>query len=136
MSPSNVTDHQRKAGDSSDAVFVRQAPNYGIKRMLFVASMYFWMSGINNPTHKELAEVNKRFSLAHGDRTLLFPAAISKMVWGKVDLSGILEQYKADGNRFSQLSNQVVAAAPGWVKYGEPAEIARDIKAVFDSVTA
>lgn len=105
-----------------------------IKRMIFVASMYFWMNGINSPTKDQLAEVNRRFDLVNRASALLFPAAISKIVWGKVDLPGLLDRYKADQSVFANLSVELLAQTPDWVKYADGSSIVRDIKAVFDSM--
>jgi len=107
---------------------------HSIKRMIFVASMYFCMNGINHPTKDQLAEVNQRFDLVNRASALLFPAAICKIVWGKVDLPGILERYKADHSAFATLSVELLSQTPDWVKYADGSSIVHDIKAVFDSM--
>lgn len=121
-------------GQPDDSLDKKSAPQYSLKRMIFVASMYFWMIGINHPTKDQLNEVNKRFDLANGSGALLFPAAISKLMWGKVDFKDMLQRYQANKNVLTNLSKEVLAQAPEWAKYGDGRSIERDIKAVFDSV--
>jgi hypothetical protein len=134
MSATSPTPRRRASDLEPQGNRQPQAPNYGIKRMIFIASMFFSLTGVKDPTFDQLKDVNKRFHLAHGDRTLLFPAAISGMVWGKIDLNGYLAQYKEGAKSFLDLARQIVADAPFWTRYGEPEVVADDIKAVFDSV--
>lgn len=106
---------------------------HSIKRMIFVASMYFWMNGINHPTKDQLAEVNRRFDLVNRASCLLFPAAISSIVWSKIDLESLVARYKADPSALAIVTMELLSKTPDWVKYHDPEGIIRDIKAVFDS---
>lgn len=131
----SMPNQRRREGDDPTKTYRRsQAPNYGIKRMIFVASMFFSLTGVKEPTRDQMNEVNQQFDLANRDQTLLFPAAISGIVWGKIDLSDYLQRYKENSGQVKALASELVAQAPFWVRYGQLENVAQDIKAVFDKV--
>jgi len=107
-----------------------------IKRMIFVASLYFKMVDIKNPTRDHLVMVNQKFGLAHGGNALLFPAAISGMIWDKVTLVDIFKEYASGKQSAEECIDKVFEQAPKWVKYDAGTLIRQDIKKVFDTVLA
>lgn len=104
-----------------------------VQRMIFVASMYFKLIGVKDPTREELTAVNEQFKLVHNDRALKFPAAISNIIWGKVDLCEALKQYQANAS-MSALAMEILSQVPRWMKYGDGRAIRNDIEQVFECV--
>lgn len=107
-----------------------------IKRMIFVASLYFKMVGINNPTRDQLLMVNNTFNLAYGGNALLFPAAVSGMIWDKVPLADIFKRYTSGPESTQACVDELLALAPSWVKYDAGDLIKRDVQSVFERVRA
>lgn len=109
---------------------------YRTARFIFVASLYFKMVGVTNPTRKELTEVNNKFGLVKRDSSLLFPAAISNIIWKQVDLVGLFKSYTTRAEPEDVVVDKVLSQAPSWIKYGGGNTIRSDIRAVFECVRA
>lgn len=105
-----------------------------VKRMLFIASLYFKIIGVKNPSISQLEEINKRFHLAFRWSSLRLPAAMSSVVWGKADFAELAKRYRAGETTASQVTGTVLNCVPGWCRYDTEPCIQRDIKAVFDCV--
>lgn len=103
-----------------------------LQRMMFIASLYFRLKGVNDPTRAELDEVNSRFHLVQSNSALRFPAACSNMIWGKLDLNDIYARYRANSASISALAMEVLNEVPRWMKYGDGRTIKQDIQAVFE----
>lgn len=102
-----------------------------VQRMMFIASLYFRLKGVKDPTRAELDEVNSRFHLVQNNSALRFPAAISNMIWGKLDLSDVFARY-VSGTSISALAMEVLNQVPRWMKYGDGRTLKQDIQAVFE----
>jgi hypothetical protein len=117
-----------------ESVDVPESAAGRLKRMMFVASLYFRLRGVKDPTRAELDEVNQRFHLVQDNRALRFPAACSNMIWGKLDLPGMFAKYKAGNASMSALAMEVLNEVPRWMKYGDGRALRQDMQAVFESV--
>lgn len=109
-------------------------PKHSIKRFIFVASLYCWMNHIEHPTAAAMDELNDKFRLVKRSRALLFPAAMSKMVWGKVDLAAIHKLYKGGKIRIEEVVSELMGRAPNWVRYEDDELLLRDVESIFRSV--
>ena len=107
-----------------------QSKQLGMKRLIFLSSLYFKLRGIKNPTIEQLNSLNKRFNLAHREGTLRLPAAMSCILWGKTDADNAFCAYLQDERQLSQV-DRLVAMCPEWARYDSLATLARDAKAVF-----
>lgn len=124
----------RQPADSTDNLAVPKTAQGRLQRMIFVATLYFRLRGVNDPTRAELNEVNARFHLAKDDGTLRFPAAISNIIWGKSDLLEIFARYKSNRESMSALAMELLSNVPRWMKYDDGRELRRDVQAVFECV--
>ena len=111
-------------------------PKHSIKRFIFVASLYCWMNHIEKPTAGAMAELNDRFKLVKRSNALLFPAAMSKMVWGKIDLETMHKRFKERKMQIDEVVTELMARAPNWVRYDDDAQLTRDVESIFRSVQA
>jgi hypothetical protein len=111
-------------------------PKYSIKRFMFVASLYCWMNHIEKPTSSAMVELNDRFKLVKRSNALLFPAAMSKLVWGKVDLKSIHERFKERKMQIDEVVTELMDRAPNWVRYDDDVQLTRDVEQIFRSVPA
>jgi hypothetical protein len=67
-------------------------------------------------------------------KALLFPAAMSKMVWGKIDLATIHTRYRQRKIRIEDAVTELMRCAPSWVRYDSDELLLRDVEAIFRSV--
>lgn len=109
-------------------------PKHSIKRFIFVTSLWCWMNHIDKPTACAMEELNERFKLVMRSKALLFPAAMSKMVWGKIDLATIHTRYKQRKIRIEDAVTELMRCAPSWVRYDSDELLLRDVEAIFRSV--
>jgi len=138
MSAIKIQTATQMSGSQNQEAPVKVLPSkrLSIKRMIFVASLYFKMVDIKNPTRDHLTVVNQKFGLAYGGNALLFPAAISGMIWDHVTLADIFKKYASGQQSAEACINEVIEQAPSWVKYDAGDAIRQDVKAVFDCVLA
>lgn len=98
-----------------------QAPETGLKhhfkRVLVVASLYFRLQGNQCPSEKELEKVNQSFQLAWRCDALRFPAAVSCIIWRRIDPRTILEQYCKDQTSIRSLAKRLLDTLPTWLRY-------------------
>ena len=105
-----------------------------LKRMMFVASLYFRLKGVKEPSRAQLDEVNRQFHLVQDNRCLKFPAAMANLIWGNLDLSAVLARYTASPTSMASIAMEISGKVPRWMKYGDGRALRQDMQAVFECV--
>lgn len=104
------------------------------KRMMFIASLYFRLRGVKDPSRAELDEVNAMFHLVQDNRALRFPAATSNLIWGSLDISELYSRYQSGATSMAALAMEVSSQVPRWMKYGDGRTLRQDVQIVFECV--
>lgn len=99
------------------------------KRLFVLVSLYSRLSGKNYPNHRELSEVNLRFSLTQNPRALSFPALAAGKVWTSI-LPLKQVTFHDDRNREHYI-NRLVKKTPCWLWYADSETRRKDIHALI-----
>lgn len=103
-----------------------------VRRLIVVASLYFRLKGVKNPSRDEVDSLNKKLHLACHTSSLMLPAAISAWVWRKVDPSSLVAQVQRGQVDLGQLSRELTSMLPSWFRYGDGSTFTMDVRAVLD----
>jgi len=103
-----------------------------IRRLIVVASLYFKLKGVKNPSDVEMDCLNSQLHLACKSSALLLPAAISAWVWRKIDPQLLVERFQQGEVDLSTLSKELVSTLPSWFQYGDGSTFTMDVRAVLD----
>ena len=103
-----------------------------IRRLIVVASLYFKLKGVKNPSATEMDSVNTQLHLACSASALMLPAAISGWMWRKVDPQLMLERFQTGQVDLSTLSNELTSMLPRWFQYGDGSTFTMDVRTVLD----
>lgn len=103
-----------------------------IRRLIVVASLYFKLKGVKNPSEVEMDCLNSKLQLAWTSSALLLPAAISAWMWKKIDTTAIVESFQKGEVDLSTLSMELTSMLPRWFQYGDGSTFTMDVRAVLD----
>lgn len=123
---------QQVSDRSADVCYTPECAAERVKRMIFVASTYFQLIGVNNPSREELDNVNSLFRLVHDNRALKFPAAIGSLIWRSSDLADVFKRYLEGALTISAAAMEVLPKIPRWMKYGDNRALKDDLREIFE----
>lgn len=103
-----------------------------IRRLIVVASLYFKLKGVKNPSHTEMDSLNGQLHLACKASALMLPAAISAWIWRKIDPQLLVERFQQGEVDLSTLSKELTSTLPAWFQYGDGSTFTMDVRAVLD----
>lgn len=103
-----------------------------VRRLIVVASLYFKLKGVKNPSPTEMDTVNTQLHLACSASALMLPAAIAGWIWRKNSSQQLVEQFQKGEVDLSTLSNGLTSMLPRWFQYGDGSTFAMDVRAVLD----
>jgi hypothetical protein len=103
-----------------------------IRRLIVVASLYFKLKGVKNPSDVEMDCLNSKLQLACTASALLLPAAISAWVWRKTAAVSVVERFQKGEVDLTTLSQELTSMLPRWFQYGDGSTFTMDVRAVLD----
>lgn len=120
--------------DNDEHSLYTQTCAYRLKRVLFLASLYFNLKGTTSPCDEQLQLANKELQLVYRASALAFPAALSAWIWRKLDGGKILEEYIQDNEKLPLLINHIWTTAPAWCRYDKLSVVVEEVKHVFETL--
>lgn len=137
----NVSLTQRAGTSLWDRFFLlllSKMTNTHSKRIIFLTSLYCRVVRLEQMRDDAIGKLNNLLQLARRDQALRFPAAIQGMVWDidglRSQISQEMSQPEWNANKARELSEQLVAASPQWVRYGELDDMVHDVMAMMQDI--
>jgi hypothetical protein len=101
------------------------------KRLMFLASFSGQLKDPTEMSNELLHKLNKVLSLSVDDAALRFPVHLSHAIWRNRPLEpGVKQSLKMEGihDRAHAVSRKIIAAMPSWLRYGDEAEMSKDVE--------
>lgn len=98
-----------------------------VKRLFYFASLYAYLLPVESLKSDVMGRLNSVMNLASSDDALMMPAVLSRVVWGKHDVSRILEQTETVHVELSPQANahalevrayELVTLTSRWMRFG------------------
>jgi|TARA_B100002019_G_scaffold293512_1_gene321785 hypothetical protein len=110
-----------------------RVPDKG-KRIFVITSLYVRLLGLEEPTDRQLEEINKAFSLTKKTKALRFPALAACWVWRKL-LPISKTAFHSDEN-VDHYINRLMKRTPCWLWYADYEQRRKDIKELIENIQA
>ena len=117
-----------------------------IKRMIFLASVFAYISETDTPSDETVQKLNEVMRLSRDEQAIRLPIAMKKMVWKTLDeplfiddelepINDLREVVKnCDSNIFAKIVHMLIKRAPDWTVYASESTIQTDLRIMFDKM--
>lgn len=117
-----------------------------IKRMIFLASVFAYISETDTPSDETVQKLNKVMRLSRDEQAIRLPFAMKKMVWKTLEEPLIIDEVDepidnlkeivqtCDSNIFAKIVHLLILRAPDWTVYASETTIQTDLRIMFDKM--
>lgn len=109
------------------------------KRLIFIASLYCYITRLDSLRDEALDKLNQAMSLARTGKALRLGAAVRNSVWSDVDIQSIIDEnilhHDIPDVVATRISKQIVSRSPAWIRYRRTDDMVQDIKKLIDKST-